>query len=122
VRPLVSMALIQACIQGALQWGACIPGVQAVDTLKQIDTQGNILGTMPRETIYMAQTPQAFSLPIIRRAHLEARRLGRVATDDASLVEALGLPVHTIAGSRENIKITTPEDLGYAEALLKLRG
>jgi 2-C-methyl-D-erythritol 4-phosphate cytidylyltransferase len=122
VRPLVSMALIQACIQGAMQWGACIPGVQAVDTLKQIDTQGNILGTMPRESICLAQTPQAFSLPIIRRAHLEARRLGREATDDASLVEALGMPVHAIVGSRENIKITTPEDLAYAEALLKLRG
>jgi 2-C-methyl-D-erythritol 4-phosphate cytidylyltransferase len=121
VRPLVSVALIQACIQGALQWGACIPGVQAVDTLKQIDTQGNILGTMPRKSICLAQTPQAFSLPIIRRAHLEARRMGREATDDASLVEALGMPVHTIAGSRENIKITTPEDLAYAEALLKLR-
>lgn len=122
VRPLVSTALIRACIQGALQWGACIPAVQAVDTLKQIDSQGNILGTLPRESICMVQTPQAFSLPIIRRAHLEARRLGREATDDASLVEALGLPVQVINGSRENIKITTPEDLAYAEALLKLRG
>jgi 2-C-methyl-D-erythritol 4-phosphate cytidylyltransferase len=122
VRPLVSRALIQACIQGALQWGACIPAVQAVDTLKQIDIQGNILGTMPRESICLAQTPQAFSLPIIQRAHREAQRLEREATDDASLVEALGIPVHVIPGSRENIKITTPEDLKYAEALLELRG
>jgi 2-C-methyl-D-erythritol 4-phosphate cytidylyltransferase len=121
VRPLVSKALIQNCIQGASQWGACIPGTQAVDTLKRIDPEGNILGTVPRESIRMAQTPQAFSLPIIRRAHLEARRLGREATDDASLVEALGIPVRVITGSRENIKITTPEDLAYAEALLKLR-
>jgi 2-C-methyl-D-erythritol 4-phosphate cytidylyltransferase len=122
VRPLVSMALIQACIQGAMQWGACIPAVQAVDTLKQIDIQGNILRTMPRESICMAQTPQGFRLPIIQRAHREARRLGREATDDASLVEALGIPVHVIPGSRENIKITTPEDLAYAEMLLQLRG
>ena len=122
VRPLVPMKLIHNCIQGALQWGACIPGVQAVDTLKQTDAQGNILGTLPRESIWMAQTPQAFSLPIIRRAHLEARRQGLEATDDASLVEALGVPVHVISGSRENIKITTPEDMAYAEALLKLRG
>jgi 2-C-methyl-D-erythritol 4-phosphate cytidylyltransferase len=70
----------------------------------------------------MAQTPQAFSLSIIRRAHLEARRSGREATDDASLVEALGVPVHVIVGSRENIKITTPEDLAVAEALLNMRG
>jgi 2-C-methyl-D-erythritol 4-phosphate cytidylyltransferase len=121
VRPLVSSELIDACIRGARKWGACIPAVQAVDTLKRIDSQGNVLGTMPRESVYMAQTPQAFSVPIIRRAHLEARRMEREATDDASLVEALGLPVHVIAGSRENIKITTPEDLAYAEALLKLR-
>jgi 2-C-methyl-D-erythritol 4-phosphate cytidylyltransferase len=121
VRPLVSVALIRGCIQGAMQWGACIPIVQAVDTLKQIDSHGNILGTMPRESICMAQTPQAFSLPIILRAHREARRLNREATDDASLVEALGLSVHVITGSRENIKITTPEDLAYAEALLRLR-
>lgn len=121
VRPLVSTSLIQACIQGALQWGACIPGVQAVDTLKQTDSLNNILGTIPRESIWLAQTPQAFSLPIIRRAHLEARQQGLEATDDASLVEALGIPVHVIDGLRENIKITTPEDLAYAEALLKLR-
>lgn len=122
VRPLVSTALIHDCIQGALQWGACIPVIPVVDTLKRIDSQDNILGTMPRQSIRMAQTPQAFSLPIIRRAHQEARRLGREATDDASLVEAMGIPVHVITGSRENIKITTPEDLAYAEALLKLRG
>jgi len=122
VRPLVSTALIQDCIQGALQWGACIPGIPAVDTLKRIDSQGKILDTMPRESIWMAQTPQAFRLSVIRRAHLEARRLSREATDDASLVEALGIPVHMVPGSRENIKITTPEDLAYAEVLLKLRG
>lgn len=121
VRPLVSTSLIQACIQGAMQWGACIPAVQAVDTLKQTDSQNNILATIPRQSIWLAQTPQAFSLPIIRRAHVEARQQGLEATDDASLVEALGIPVHVIDGFRENIKITTPEDLAYAEALLKVR-
>jgi 2-C-methyl-D-erythritol 4-phosphate cytidylyltransferase len=121
VRPMISTPLIQACIEGANRWGACIPGVPAVDTLKQTDSAGNIRSTLPREAIYLAQTPQAFSLPIICRAHMEAQQLGREATDDASLVEALGIPVHVIAGSRENIKITTPEDLACAEALLKLR-
>jgi len=121
VRPLVSVALIEACIQGAAQWGACIPAVMAVDTPKQIDTRGIITQTVPREHLRMAQTPQAFSLAIIRRAHMEARRLNREATDDASLVEALGLTVHVIPGLRENIKITTPEDLSYAQAVLKFR-
>ena len=121
VRPLISTALIQACIKGAKQWGACIPVLPAVDTLKETDTAGKIRGTLPRESICMAQTPQAFSLPVIRRAHMEAHLVGREATDDASLVEAIGIPVHVIAGSRENIKITTPEDLACAEALLTLR-
>ncbi len=121
VRPLVSVELIEACIQGAARWGACIPAVMAVDTPKQIDARGIITQTVSREHLRMAQTPQAFNLALIRRAHMEARRLNREATDDASLVEALGLPVHVIPGSRENIKITTPEDLAYAEALLNLR-
>jgi len=121
VRPLVSIALIEACIQGAVQWGACIPAVMAVDTPKQIDAQGIITQTVPREGLHMAQTPQAFNLPLIYRAHWEAKQLGREATDDASLVEALGVAVHVIAGLHENIKITTPEDLIYAEALLRLR-
>ncbi len=120
VRPLVSIALIEACIQGAVQWGACIPAVMAVDTPKQIDARGIITHTVPRERLHMAQTPQAFNLPLIYRAHWEARRLGREATDDASLVEALGVAVHVIPGLHENIKITTPEDLVYAEALLRL--
>ena len=121
VRPLVSIALIEACIQGAVRWGACIPAVMAVDTPKQIDARGIITQTVIREQLQMAQTPQAFNLPLIHHAHCQARRLGRQATDDASLVEALGVDVHVIAGLRENIKITTPEDLVYAEALLRLR-
>jgi 2-C-methyl-D-erythritol 4-phosphate cytidylyltransferase len=121
VRPFVSAALIEACIKGAVQWGACIPAVMAVDTPKKIDSRGVITQTVPREQLHMAQTPQAFNLSLIQRAHRQARRLGRQATDDASLVEALGIAVHVIPGLRENIKITTPEDLVYAEALLNFR-
>ena len=121
VRPLVPVALIEACIRGAAQWGACIPAIMPVDTPKQINDLGIITQTVAREHLRMAQTPQAFSLPLIYRAHKKARELDLQATDDASLVEALGIAVHVIDGWRENIKITTPEDLAYAEALLKLR-
>jgi 2-C-methyl-D-erythritol 4-phosphate cytidylyltransferase len=69
----------------------------------------------------MAQTPQAFQLSVIREAYKVAKREGRLATDDASLVEALGKKVHTIEGDRRNIKITTPEDLAVAEAYLRLQ-
>jgi len=119
VRPMVTEALIETCIQGALQWEACIPAVPVVDTPKQINAEGIIVSTLAREQLRMAQTPQAFRLSLICRAHAEARRLGLKATDDASLVEAMGRAVHVVDGLRENIKITTPEDLAWAEACLR---
>ena len=121
VRPLVTEALIDACIQGASEWGACIPAVRAVDTPKQINADGIITRTISRETLRMAQTPQAFRLSLIHNAHAEARRRGLEATDDASLVEYMGAAVHVIPGLPENIKITTPGDLAVAEALFALR-
>ena len=119
VRPMVTEALIETCIQGALQWEACIPAVPVVDTPKQINAEGIIVSTLAREQLRMAQTPQAFRLSLICRAHAEARRLGLKATDDASLVEAMGRAVHVVDGLRENIKITTPKDLAWAEACLR---
>jgi 2-C-methyl-D-erythritol 4-phosphate cytidylyltransferase len=122
VRPMVTNALIDACIEGALHWDACIPAVPVVDTPKQIGAGGIIVRTLEREHLQMAQTPQAFRLPLIYRAHAEARRFGLKATDDASLVESMGRAVHVVAGLRENIKITTPEDLAWAEAWLRSSG
>ena len=66
----------------------------------------------------MAQTPQVFRFPVIWQAHQAARKAGYIGTDDAQLVERLGLPVTVVRGSRYNIKITTPEDLALAEAIL----
>ncbi len=116
VRPLVTGALIEACIDGARRWDACIPVVPVTDTLKQINACGVIEGTVPRDALCMAQTPQAFRLPLIRHAHRLARRHGWKATDDASLVEQMGVAVRSIPGSPTNIKITTPLDLQRAEA------
>jgi 2-C-methyl-D-erythritol 4-phosphate cytidylyltransferase len=116
VRPLVSDALIRACIVGAQRWDACIPVVPVTDTLKQIDAGSVIKGTIPRNALAMAQTPQAFRLPLIRQAYRLARECGVEATDDASLVEQMGAAVHSIPGSPTNIKITTPMDLQRAEA------
>jgi 2-C-methyl-D-erythritol 4-phosphate cytidylyltransferase len=118
VRPLVTVRLIEAVADGARKWGACIPAVPAVDTLKQVDEHGAIVQTRSREFIRLAQTPQAFDLTLIRKAHEMARQRGMTATDDASLVEAVGEKVHTIEGDRRNIKITTPEDLAVAEMYL----
>ncbi len=117
VRPLVRTDQLMACIEGAAQSGACILAVPAFDTLKQVDASGRIAKTLARERIWLAQTPQAFELELIRKAHGLARREGYAGTDDASLVERLGAPVTIITGSRSNIKITDSEDLQIARCL-----
>ena len=97
--------------------GACIAAVPASDTLKQIGPEGNIHLTLSREDVWLAQTPQGFQLGLIRTAHRQARQEGFRGTDDAQLVERLGQSVTVVAGSRANIKITTPDDLRLAEAI-----
>ncbi|MDZ7598668.1 MAG: 2-C-methyl-D-erythritol 4-phosphate cytidylyltransferase [Desulfobacterales bacterium] len=119
VRPLLAAGHLAACVDGARRWGGSILAVPAVDTLKQVSPDGEIQATLDRRSIWLAQTPQAFRTRLIRRAHERARREGIVATDDAQLVERLGAPVHVVAGSRANLKITTAEDLLLAEALLQ---
>lgn len=118
VRPFVSSELISACIDGALKSGACIPAIPAFDTLKQTDNSGYIEKTVDRKRIWLAQTPQTFRYKIIRTAHDIAHQDKFIGTDDASLLERLNIPVKVITGSRLNIKITDPEDLALAEAIL----
>ncbi len=119
VRPLIRNDQLVACIKGAGQTGACILAVPAFDTLKQADASGRILSTLKRGDIWLAQTPQAFDLELIKKAHEFARREGNTGTDDASLVEYLGAPVTIVTGSRSNIKITSSEDLQIAKCLLR---
>jgi len=118
VRPFVSQEQAAACIAGAKEYGACILGIPANDTLKQVDTSGFICNTLKRDDILLAQTPQAFQYDLIIKAHENAKREGFACTDDASLVERLGKKVKIIHGSRRNIKITSREDLVFATALL----
>ena len=118
VRPFVSRELITACIAGAAEAGACIPGVPASDTLKQVNGRDMVTTTVSRETIRLVQTPQAFRFKLLREGfdHVVSQNLS--VTDDAGVIEAMGLPVKIVSGSRVNMKITTPEDLAIAEALL----
>lgn len=118
VRPFIRCGEILACIRGAAEFGACILGIPASDTLKRTDGSGYIHQTLEREGIWLAQTPQAFQYDIIFRAHTAARQDRYTGTDDASLVERMGEKVKIINGSRDNIKITTPEDLKLAAAML----
>ncbi len=116
VRPFVPKDALTNAIQEAQEIGACILGIPAVDTLKQV-REGRIEGTLEREFIWQAQTPQVFRTDRILEAHRQAIREGIVGTDDAALVERMGFPVSIVRGSRYNLKITTPEDLLIAEAV-----
>jgi len=111
VRPFVTLALLNACIDGANQTGACITGIPAFDTLKRIDQNECVQETIPRKMIRMVQTPQAFEYHLLKSAHVMALKQGFTGTDDAALVENYGARVKMINGSRFNIKITTEEDM-----------
>ena len=117
VRPLVHPEMIAACIEGACQTGACILGVPLTDTLKQVSAEGVIETTLPRHSMWRAQTPQAFSYRLIRDAHETARQQGVSGTDDAELLEKEGHRIKIINGSVFNLKITTPDDLKLAEII-----
>ena len=120
VRPFVNPEHLAACIQGAQEHGACILGIPAFDTVKHVNAKNEIVQTQKRDTLWLAQTPQAFQLQLIKKAHEIAKQEGFMGTDDASLVERLGGVVKIIPGSRSNIKITNQEDLKLAQALLQI--
>ncbi|MGE3961275.1 MAG: 2-C-methyl-D-erythritol 4-phosphate cytidylyltransferase [Dehalococcoidia bacterium] len=117
-RPLVTPALAARVLDAAGSHGAAIPVVPVVDTIKRVDGAGRVRETLDRSELRAVQTPQAFRGDLLRRVHLE---LDADVTDDAALLEALGIPVATVEGDHENLKITTPSDLAIAQALLALR-
>ncbi len=116
-RPLVSKDMVLRLI-AAGQMKATIPVLPVSDTLKEVKN-GRVLRTVDRRHLYTVQTPQAFPREIILAAYRQAQCSGTVGTDDAALVEAAGFPIQTVEGEHSNIKITYPEDLLYAELLLK---
>jgi 2-C-methyl-D-erythritol 4-phosphate cytidylyltransferase len=113
VRPFVTPAQISAAIAEAARSGASILGIPCVDTVKQVHLT-RVVGTIPRERIVLAQTPQVFRYELLRAAFEKAREDSFTGTDEASLVEHLGHEVTVVAGSDRNIKITTPADLELA--------
>ena len=123
-RPLVSDAVIRRTVEAAADAGAAIAAVRVSDTVKRGDAAGRIAETLPREQIYLAQTPQAFRASVLRDALLRAEALAKAgaligdATDEAALVERAGHVVRLVEGDPRNIKITTPDDLAMAEHLL----
>lgn len=118
-RPFVSPALIDRCVESADQTGAVVAGLPARDTIKFVSDDHRILSTPDRKTLWEIQTPQAFRRAVIVEAHKRATRAGFEATDDAMLVEQAGKPVWVIEGEKTNLKITVPEDLWLAEAMIR---
>jgi 2-C-methyl-D-erythritol 4-phosphate cytidylyltransferase len=116
-RPLATLDLVRRVLAAAREHGAAIPALPIRDTVKEV-ADGRVVRSVPRERLRSAQTPQIFSRAILARAHAQNRTTPD-ATDDAALVEALGLPVFVVAGEPSNLKITEPTDLIVARALIR---
>jgi len=128
VRPVIRTPLVKElirqmadAIRNKEEWDGIIPGVPVKDTIKETE-DGLVKKTLKRGSLWAVQTPQAFPYKKILRAYEEAAREGYYATDDAALIERYGGTVKVIMGAYTNIKITTPEDLIVAEALVKMNG
>jgi 2-C-methyl-D-erythritol 4-phosphate cytidylyltransferase len=119
VRPFVTKAMIEDTIHSAARYGAVVLAMPVKDTIKVSNPDGTVLKTLDRESLWQIQTPQTFRVSVIKEAYYRAAEDGFVGTDDASLVERLGVKVHILPGSYTNIKITTPEDLFLANRFLK---
>jgi 2-C-methyl-D-erythritol 4-phosphate cytidylyltransferase len=118
VRPLVDPVQVGKVVAAARRYGGAILGIPCQDTLKRVNPKGEVLGTVDRRELWQIQTPQAFRAALLWRAYQQAMERGFYATDEAALVEALGESVVVVPGSPLNLKITTPDDLKIAEAIL----
>lgn len=117
-RPFVSQALIERVIRCAAEYDAAVPALPVHDTVKMV-INGVVETTLERANVVSVQTPQVFTAELIKCALTAAVENGLSITDDSSAVEELGVPVRTVAGDADNIKLTTPNDLELAEVLLR---
>ncbi|MDR3208079.1 MAG: 2-C-methyl-D-erythritol 4-phosphate cytidylyltransferase [Oscillospiraceae bacterium] len=119
-RPLVTPALISEAVRLAARYGAVAPAVPSKDTVKEIQ-RDHVLSTPPRESLALIQTPQVFNAGLLKAALVSALREDWAVSDDCGAVERMGMTVWLSPGSYENLKVTTPDDLILAEALLRQR-
>ncbi len=119
VRPFVTKTMIEESIHSAIRLGAVVVAMPVKETIKMAHPDGTVLKTLDRESLWQIQTPQTFQSNLIKEAYRRATEDGFMGTDDASLVEQLGVKVHILPGSYTNIKITTKEDLMLAHLFLK---
>ncbi len=121
-RPFAGTEVFERTLQAAQQTGAAIAAVPVKNTIKVVDADGFVVNTPQRSSLMAVQTPQIFKAQLLQRAYCDENLKGAAVTDDASLVERLGVKVAVALGSYENIKITTPEDLLLAEKICADRG
>jgi len=119
-RPLITPGLIDQAVTQAVRHGAAALAVRPSDTVRRGE-EDTFQVTLDRDKLWLMQTPQVFSCELILEAHRQAAERRLDGTDDVALVEAMGYPVRVVEGFRENIKVTTPEDLLYVEAVLSRR-
>ena len=115
VRPFVSVDVISRCFNEARASGTAVPVISAIDTLRQVNTETGETFTVNRSLFRTVQTPQVFDIALAHRAFSQPYRDS--FTDDASVIESLGVKISMVEGNRENIKLTTPFDLKVAEVL-----
>ena len=121
VRPFITGALVRQVVEAASRFGAAACGLSVRETVKRA-REGFVQATVERDGLWLVQTPQAFRRSLLWEAHEKARQDGFLGTDDAVLVERLGAPVRMVPGLLENFKITTPDDLARARAVVAARG
>lgn len=117
-RPCITPVSLRNAIKDARQYGNAVVARPVTDTVKRADSEGYISDAVSREGLWAMQTPQIFPYTVLRQAY---REVSDDVTDDASMVERLGVKVKLIPGSRTNLKVTSPEDLQLAEMILRAR-
>lgn len=119
-RPLVSADLVKRVIAAGREHSAAIPALPVVDTIKEV-LDHSVVATLPRHCLWAVQTPQVFKRELLLAAHTRARNNNFHGTDDASLVEAMGISVKVVQGEGTNIKLTTPDDILVAREIVRER-
>ena len=115
VRPFVSPETIRRCFEAAEEYGAVVPVVPVVETVRQVLADGSSM-TVDRNAYRLVQTPQTFDIQLLKKAY--GQPFDPFFTDDASVVEAMGHPIKLVEGNNENIKLTNPADLKLAEGMV----
>ena len=120
-RPFVTDEVIRRTVDAAAAYMSAVPVIRSTDTLKAIDEDGLITGSVDRDRTVRVQTPQVFNANLIKGALTKAVSDGLTLTDDCSAIEIMGIKTHTVDGDEDNIKLTTPRDIQLGELILKTR-